>query len=349
MNQIAKSLIKRWKLILNIVTVIALIITLYAVRKDLMATYQNLFHVYAWVLLLIVPLEVINYHAQAKLYQHLFRVVGNKLSYKYLYLAALELNFVNHVFPSGGAAGISYFGLRLKNDDISGGKATLIQIMKLGLTFFSFEVLILLSVVFLAIGGHVNSFTMLAAGALSTLLLGGSILFVYIIGSKARINSFFGFVTVKLNQIARIFRASNRDLINIANARRVFDDFHNTFQEIRDRIKQLRAPFIYALLANITEIAVVYIVFIAFGKLVNVGAVILAYGVANFAGLISILPGGVGIYEALMTAVFLATGIPPQISLPVIIMYRVLNTILQIPPGYYLYQRNINKHKSQLA
>lgn len=344
MNKIVRSFIKRWKLILNIVTGIALLITLYAVRKDLLSTYQDLFHVHAWVLLLIIPLELLDYHAQAKLYQHLFKIVGNKLSYKYLYLASVELNFVNHVFPSGGAAGISYFGLKIKNNDISGGKATLMQIMKLGLTFFSFEVLILLSVIFLAIGGHVNSFTMLAAGALSTLLLVGTGLFVYIIGSKDRINSFFGFVTVKLNQLARLFRSSNKDIINIAKARKVFSDFHDTFQEIRDRKKEVRAPFLYALLANSVEILVVYVVFIAFGRFVNLGAVILAYGVANFAGLVSILPGGVGVYEALMTAVFLATGIPPMLSLPVIIMYRVLNTVLQIPPGYYLYQRNINHH-----
>jgi uncharacterized protein (TIRG00374 family) len=348
MKQIVRSFIKRWKLALNIITGIALIITIYAVRKDLLSTYQNLFHVHAWVLLLIIPLELINYHAQAKLYQHLFKIVGNKLSYKYLYLAAIELNFVNHVFPSGGAAGISYFGIKIKNNDISGGKATLIQIMKLALTLFSFEMLILVSVIFLAMGGRVNNFTMLAAGALSTLLVAGTGLFVYIIGSKARINSFFGFATIKLNQLARIFRTSNRDLINIPNAHRVFDDFHDSFQEIRKRKKQIRAPLLYALLANVTEIAVIYSVFIAFDRFVNVGAVILAYGVANFAGLVSVLPGGVGIYEALMIAVFLTTGVPPQLSLPVIIMYRVLNTVLQIPPGYYLYQRNINRRKTQV-
>jgi len=345
MNKILSFSIKRWKLILNIVTIIALFITLYAVRGDLLTTYRNLFHVHAWVLLLIIPLELLDYHAQTKLYQHLFNIVGNKLSYKYLFLASLELNFVNHVFPSGGAAGISYFGLRIKNKEITGGKATLMQIMKLALTFFSFEVLIVLSVIFLAFGGKVNNFTMLAAGALTTILLVGSGIFVYIIDKKDRINSFFGFITDQLNKIVAIFNPSQKEAINTDKARIVFNDFHATFQEIRHKKKQVYAPFFYALLANVTEIAVVYIVFIAFGRFVNVGAVILAYGVANFAGLVSILPGGVGIYEALMTAVFLATGISPKLSLPVIIMYRILNTILQIPPGYYLYQRNISSQE----
>ena len=88
-----------------------------------------------------------------------------------------------------------------------------------------------------------------------------------------------------------------------------------------------------------------YVVYIAFGHLVNVGAVILAYAIANFAGLVSVLPGGIGVYEALMTAVLASTGVKPGISLPVTVMYRVVNTLIQIPPGYYLYQKTLRRHE----
>ena len=75
--------------------------------------------------------------------------------------------------------------------------------------------------------------------------------------------------------------------------------------------------------------------------------IVLAGPVANFAGLVSVLPGGVGIYEALMTAVLASTGVPAGVSLPVTVMYRVVNTIIQLPPGYYLYQRNLRHHAKQ--
>jgi uncharacterized protein (TIRG00374 family) len=78
---------------------------------------------------------------------------------------------------------------------------------------------------------------------------------------------------------------------------------------------------------------------------VNVGAIILAYAVANFAGLVSVLPGGVGVYEALMTAVLATAGVPASVSLPATVMYRVVNTVLQVPPGYYLYHRSISEGK----
>src|SRR6185369_16914036 len=100
---------------------------------------------------------------------------------------------------------------------------------------------------------------------------------------------------------------------------------------------------LYALVADATEIAAVYVVYIAFGEWVNIGAVILAYGIANFAGLVSVLPGGIGIYEALMTTVLAATGVPARLSLPVTVMYRVLNSLIQLPPGYYFYHQAIKQ------
>lgn len=331
---------RRWKLILNVVTILALIGLAYALREQLGDTLNNIKKVNGWALLLLIPIEALNYHAQAKLYQGLFKIVGNTLGYKFLYRTSLELNFVNHVFPSGGVTGISYFGLRLRQGDgLTGGKATLVHIMKLALTFLSFEVLIVFGLVALALNGPVSNLTILVAAILSTLLLVGTGCFAYIVGSKQRINNFFTSATLVLNRLIQLVRPNHPETINISRARGVFDDFHENYRSIKDNYTELKQPFWYALLANATEIMALYAVYIAFGEFVNVGAVILAYAVANFAGLISVLPGGIGVYEALMTAVLVSAGVPAGVSLPVTVMYRVLNTLIQIPPGYYFYQK----------
>lgn len=338
---------KRWKLVLNIVTLVALAILIYALRDQLANTISNLGRVNAMALLLIIPVEILNYHSQARLYQGLFSIVGNKLSYKFLFKTSLELNFVNHVFPSGGVTGISYFGLRMRDgESITGGKATLVQVMKLGLTFLSFEVLIVFGLLSLTIMGNANNLTIMVAAILSTLLLVGTGVFAYIVGSKQRINAFFGTVTKILNRIIQVLRPNHPETINIARTRRLFDDFHDNYQAIKDSYHELRKPFWWALMTNITEVAALYVVYIAFGEFVNVGAVILAYAVANFAGLVSVLPGGVGIYEALMTTVLASAGVPAAVSLPVTVMYRVVNTAIQLPPGYYYYHKNLTREEA---
>jgi uncharacterized protein (TIRG00374 family) len=338
---------QRWKVILNWGTLLALALVIFFERHQIADTFNNLANINGWALLLIVPIEALNYHAQARLYQGLFSVVGNKLSYKSLYRAALELNFVNHVFPSGGVTGMSYFSLRLrKGAELTGGKATLIHVMKLMLMFLSFELLIVFAVLSLTIMGNVGNLTVLVAGVISTLLLVGTLGFAYVVGSRRRINNFFTAATRLINRLIHIFRPYHPETISIDQARGVFDDFHDNYQAIKGSYHQLVRPFWYALLANITEVAAVYIVYIAFGHLVNVGAVILAYAVANFAGLISVVPGGIGIYEALMTAVLASAGISPAVSLPVTITYRVINTLVQLPPGYYFYHKALSRQEA---
>lgn len=336
---------RRWKLILNVVTLVALGFLVYATRDQLGNTIGNLRYVNAWALLLLLPIQLLNYHAQTKLFQSLFAMVGNKLSYKALYRTALELNFVNHVFPSGGVTGMSYFTLRMrKGKELTGGKATLVNVIKIGLVFLSFELLIILGLLALAIMGRVNNLTILVATAISTLLLVGTVLFVYLVGSKSRINNFFTSITKALNRIITLVRPRHPETINISRARQVFDDFHDNYKAIRSNYRELmKGPFWYAFLANLTEVLSVYVVFIAFNEYINIGAVILAYAVANFAGLVSVLPGGVGIYEGLMVAVLATAGVSPGVSLPVIVMYRAANTLIQIPPGYYFYHKTLQQ------
>jgi uncharacterized protein (TIRG00374 family) len=344
MSETDSSFLKRhWKLLLNIFTIVALAGLAYAIRDQIAQTFKDLERVNVWVLLLMIPIEALNYHAQAKTYQHLFEVVGTKLRYWVLYGLSVEINFINHVFPSGGVSGISYFGIRLRSEGVKVTKSTLVHTMKLMLLFLSFEIFIIFGMLALAVEGHANNLVILIGSSISTLLIVGTLVFFYLLGSKERINTFFGVMTRWLNRLIQVFRRNNPETINTAAAHRAFDEFHTDYMTLRSHWKEMRAPFLYSLLANATEIAALYAVYIAFGEYVNIGAVILAYAIANFAGLISVLPGGIGIYEALMTTVLATAGVPAAVSLPITIMYRVMNVIIQVPPGYILYHRSLRR------
>lgn len=337
---------RRWKLLVNILTVLALVVLIYAVRHQLYDTISNFSKVNVWVLLLLIPVEWLNYHAQAKLYDGLFRMVGNKLKYRFLFETSLELNFVNSVFPSGGVSGISYFAMRMRSEreKITGGRATLVQLMKLALLFLSFEILLIVGLVCLAVGGHVNNFVILIGGSVSTLLLVGTFGFIMIIGHERRIQATFTFLTQVLNRIIHVVRPKNPETINMGRLRITVEELHQNYKTIEQHRRELKNPFWWAFTANLAEVAAVYVVYIAFGHLVNPGSVILAYSIANFAGLVSVMPGGVGIYEALMTGVLVATGVPAALSLPVTVMYRVLNMLIQLPPGYVFYHRTLHNN-----
>lgn len=330
---------KRWKLVLNIVTVVALLGLGYAIRHQILDTINNLGKVNAYALLLIVPIEMWNYDAYARMYRYMFALLGNKVHYRELLKVTLELNFVSHVFPSGGVSGFSYFSIRMKTLGVSSGKSTLVQTLKFVMLFVSFEVLLLIGLLFLAIGGRANNLTILVASSIATVLLLGTIGAAILIGSQRRINSFFTFTTRAINRAIYVVRPKHPETISVEKVQATFFELHQNYKLIKSDYKQLWPPVMFGLFANLTEILAIYVVYIAFGYWVNPGAVILAYAVANFAGLVSVLPGGVGIYEALMTAVLATAGVPPAVSLPVTVMYRVVNIALQATPGYYFYHK----------
>jgi uncharacterized protein (TIRG00374 family) len=339
-QQVSTPQRSRFRLYLTAATFIALGLLIYGVRKDIGSVIENLGKVNVLALLVIIPLEALNYDVYARFYVRLFKILGKNVRYRDMYKLNLELNFVNHVLPSGGVSGISYFAVRMRAYGVSGPKSTLSQIIKLLILFVSFQPLLIIGVFLLALRGHASNLVILVASSLITLLVVGTFAFIYMIESKSRINSFLTTLTKILNKVLGFFRRK-QETINIAGAQEAFGELHDNYQLLKDNWRDLKIPFLYLMIANITEVAAIYMVYVAFGQLVNVGAVILAYAIANFAGLISVLPAGIGIYEALMTGVLAATGIPAGLSIPVTIMYRVINMAIQLIPGYYFYQKAV--------
>ena len=330
-----------WRAIFTIATFVGLAILIYGLRKDIGGVIRNLGKVNAFALLLMIPLEALNYDVYTRYLRRVFAVLGQKVGYWPMYKLTLELNFVNHILPSGGVSGISYFNIQAKKLGISKVKSTTSQVLKLFLLYVGFQPILILGLLLLAVRGHVNDLVMVVASSLITLLVVGTLGAAYMLQSRQRINATLTFASRGLNGLVHLVRPSKPEVIHIEKAQTTFNELHDNYEILKSHWRDLKLPFVYMILANLTEVGAIYAVYIAFGHPVNVGAVILAYAVANFAGLISVLPAGIGVYEGLMTAVLAATGIDPSLSIPVTIMYRVLNMTIQLTPGYVLYQRSL--------
>ena len=335
----------RWKVILNVGTIIAMIVAVFALRKQIADTIENLGRVNAYALLLMFPMQLLNYHGYTNQARTLFRILGERLRYTAIFRLMLEMNFVNQIFPSGGVTGLSYFNIRMKDADVSASKSSLVYLMRYILVFISFQVLLAVGLILLAVDGKANNFVLLVGGSLATLVIVATVGAAFIVGSKKRINSFFVTSTKILNRIVHVFRPKNPEMINTNKVKDLFDELHTDYLIIKKDYRSLLKPLTWSLLACSAEVGTIYVVYIAFGQWINPGAVILAYAVATFAGFFSILPGGIGIYEALMTGVLAATGVSPGVSIPVTVMYRVLAVAIQLPPGYYFYNKNLRSHK----
>ena len=343
MTDVKKFSQSRWKLVLTIFTFAAFVLLVIALRHQIVDTLETLSQINAWILIFMVVWQGLSYYSYTRLYQGLFVLLGERIRFRSMFRVSLELNFINNILPSGGVSTFSYFGIRMRDADVPPSKSAIVQVGRFILIFVSFEILLLLGLLMLAIGGNVNNVTMLICGSLATVLVIGTLGLGFVVSSKRRIDVFFTYMTRQLNKLIHVFRPKYPETISIENTRQTFTEINQHYELLKKDYRSLRMPLVWALLVNLAEVATIYTVYAAFGYWVNPGGVIIAYAVANFAGLISVLPGGIGIYEALMTATLAAAGIPASVSVPVTITYRILNMTIQLPPGYYYYYKALHR------
>ena len=79
---------------------------------------------------------------------------------------SLELNFVNHVLPSGGVSGFSYLNWRLNNLGVSGARATMSQLVRYLASFAGLVTLLAVAVILVTVDGTVNRWIILMSSAL---------------------------------------------------------------------------------------------------------------------------------------------------------------------------------------
>lgn len=335
---------KSFKLWLNVLTIVGLGVLIYFSRSQIIETFKKLADLNFFWLVLIIPLQLINYFSVAKFYQSYLRELGENIKTKQLYATALEINFINNVFPSGGVSGFGYIRAKLKKMGVPTSKSTLTQLSRHSLTFLSFIIYLLFAMFLLSLFGNASRLMIFVSLTLIFLVIVGALLVIYLISSASRIKKFVATLPNIINAVFNKFKKNRKPTINVERIERTFGQLHNDYMHIRKNWKSLKKPFMWTMIMNFTELSTIFVVYLAFGSLVNPGAIIVAYAVASVAGLISILPGGVGVYEGLMTAILTSAGVPNALALSATLVYRVLTMIIFLPIGFVLYQLALKRN-----
>ena len=337
---------RRW---LNIATIVLIIVILFFARHDLVEALKLLGQVNLWILLLIVPAQLLSYHAGGATVFSYLREKGDLQTTSNLEASkiALELNFVNHVLPSGGVSGLSYMTWRLSKLGVGSGRATLAQVVRIAATFGAFVVLLLVAVLMITIDGNINRFTILVSSGLVGLIVLCAVVIGYAIGSKSRIRKLSGVVHRSLSWTwRRILRQKKAvpTAIQATTIEKFFDDLHEDYTSLRRSPQQLKKPFLWGIVFNVAEVSMFWLTFLALGTLVNPAPIVIALGLASLAGIFLFTPGGAGGYEAMMILFLTSAGVPASVAVAGVLLARVLLILLTISTGYIFYHQALKKY-----
>ena len=328
-------------------TVVLVAAILYLARHELIRAWELMSQVNLWILSLVVPLLLFSYYASGETVFSYLRQKGNlgRMSIFSQIRLALELNFVNHVMPSGGASGLTYMALRLKAYGVVASKATMAQVVRVAVGFAAFIVLLMIAVLIITIDGNINRSIILVSSSLVGLMVGVSVIGGYFLWRKSRVSIGARWLTKTVNVVVK--RVSFGRITALLDGQRVqafMVEMHDDLVELRRDKKVLRKPFIWSLLFTATEVAVFFVVFWSLGQVVNPAPILIAYGLATVAGFVVATPGGSGAYEALMVGFLAIAGLSQGVALAGVVLARVIILVVILVVGYVFYQQAVSKY-----
>jgi len=173
----------------------------------------------------------------------------------------------------------------------------------------------------------------------------GTLGVAFIVSSRKNLMKFSGWLTHLVNRFSKfITRGRKKSLLKPDLIANFFNDLHEDYLAIRRDVRVLFVPFVWAIIANILDVALLFIAFWALGVTVNPAALFIAFGLSSIGGVIAATPGGAGAYEVIMVAFLSATGVEPDIAIAGTLLARVTLVLGTIIFGYIFYQLTINKY-----
>lgn len=332
---------------LSIVTFILIAVIIYFSRHELVHAWQLLERVNVWILLLLIPMQLLVYFAAGEMTFSYLRAKKSIAHVPPLELArmSLETNFVNHVLPSGGVSGISYMTWRLGKYGVSSGRATMAQVVRFAMGFAAFITLLAVAVLAVTIDGNINRWIILVSSTLVAVMVGSTVLGMYFLSSEGRTRQFAGWIVRTVNAVVKkITFGKRQDVLEGKRTRVFFSDMHRDYQALRKDKAILKRPFLWGLVFTAADAALFFVTFLALGEAVNPAPILIAYGVASLAGFFVITPGGAGAYEAIMVGFLAIAGISQGVAIAGIVLTRVVVLLGTIGLGYIFYQHALIKY-----
>jgi uncharacterized protein (TIRG00374 family) len=335
---------KAW---LSIVTLALVGVIIFFSRHELLHAWELLGRVNIWILLLLIPGQILVYYIGGEM---MFSYLREKDAIRHIPASdltkmSLEMNFVNHVLPTGGVSGISYMAWRLNKYGVPLGRATMAQMVRFTMTFVAYITLLLVAVLVVTIDGNINRWIIFVSSSLVLMTVVMVVATVYLLSSRERMWRFGGWLVRTTNHVVRkITFGRRRVVLRYGQVEKFFTDMHFDYLALRRDMRILTKPFLWGIAFTLADVSLFLITFWAMGSPVNPAPVLIAYGVAGMTGLVVATPGGAGAYEAVMVGFLALAGLEKSTAIAGIVLTRVILLLGTIILGYAFYQSALLKY-----
>lgn len=286
---------------------------------------------------LIGPLvfSLLSYAAMARSYQGIADLAGQRLPFPIWLRITFVSNTVNYVVTSAGLSGFAVRMFLLSQYGVPSGRAVLISLVQTFLTNFTLLFFILAGFVSLVIRQELSGAALIAsAGAL--VAFAGVLVYglVLVINRRLRRLTLFWIGRTAHRLLRRFAPARTPSLV------RFWRFQHNLdvgVEFLLSRKRGMIAPTAWITFDWVLTSGILWAAFRGVSHPLPPGLVMVGFGVGLFFSLVSFVPGGLGIMEGSMTAVFVSLGVPLEKAVVAVLIFRLSYHVIPLFVSVFLF------------
>jgi len=315
-------------ILIFLIGVYFLIPKLFGIQK----VFEVLTQVNKFYLLLALISEFLSYAGAALLLGIILSRMGYKIKFWDRFKISSIASFAIHFLPIGsfGEGAVDYYFLRRQK--VETGSILLMLVLRIIFTYAAFLLIFLLGLALVPTAPQLRVSPKIISLVIFILIFGGVCYLVYLYQNKDKFKKAWDKLFGVFGGFAS--KITGKKLTKETSPE-IFDDI---YQGIGLFGKKKRSS-IYALLGGLLywmgDITCFYFVFLSFGYHISWGVLIFGYGIATIVGMISFIPGGLGVTEGSLGLLYGGLGVPGAIVVTSILVFRLFSFWIWIPFGLY--------------
>ena len=293
-----------------------------------------------WILLAVI-LQAGTYAAAGQAMRQILLTLGHSFSLWFMYKLDLAMLFLSHTIPSGAFTGVIYMIRVLRKRGVSQAQGTSTSLILLMSGYIGFFLLLVVGLLALPALNADADIPLQSIGYALGIALIMFVLIDWAIAKRSLVSRCFHFLISHTRFHSRFehrLRQLEKFFNELAQGRELF---------AKDKRKFI-APIISQFLVLFLDCLTLWVIFYAFGKSAPFAAIVLAYAVGRFLGAISLLPGGLGSFDAAQIFMLKALGVPLAAATLVTLVFRLFAYWIPTPIGLYYY-RKLLKERSNMV
>lgn len=287
-----------------------------------------------YYILIAIGFEIISYMGAAWLLGIILSRLGYKISFFNRFKISSIAAFAMHFFPvsSFGEGAVDYYFLRKQK--VEAGSILLMLVLRIIITYVAFFTIFLIGLALVPTAPYIKFSPKIISLFLFLVVVTSVSYIVYLYRNKEKFRrSWHKFFRVFKPFISRI---KGKEVGEVQEAE-IFEDIYQGIGLFGKKKRFMVLSVIAAMIFWLGDITCFYFVFQAFNYNIHWGILIFGYCSATLLGMISFIPGGLGVVETSMGLIYTGLGVPGSLAVIAVLVFRFFSFWVWIPFGLYSY------------